>query len=64
MKTAPWHVVSDAFVMLAAPVSVNVVVAPAARLRLRFVWFVNATPVEVLQAASVSVSAEAVVAFE
>ena len=37
-KTAPWQVVSEAFDIDAAPVSVNVLVAPAASASERPVW--------------------------
>src|SRR5689334_16994013 len=53
-KTAPWQVLSEAFVIETAFASVKVAVAPAATSSVWPVWSVNVTPVEALHAAPLS----------
>jgi hypothetical protein len=47
VNVAPWQALTEAFDMLAAPVSVAVVWPPAGTLIESPVWFVNDTPVGV-----------------
>src|SRR6266498_496040 len=54
VKTAPWQESSEALLMLTAPESVNVEVAPAARSSVSPVWSVKVTPVAALQAGPLS----------
>src|SRR5581483_288833 len=46
-NVAPWHPLDDALLMLAAPARCTSVVPEAPIVTLRFVWFVNVTPVVV-----------------
>ena len=50
VKIAPWQALSEALLIAAAPVSVNVAAPLAGTLSVRPVWLTNVTPVDALHA--------------
>ena len=54
VKTAPWHELSDAFVIETAFTTVSVAVWPAVRSSVTPLWFARLTPVAASQAAPLS----------